>query len=95
MSGRFEWDEDKAERNLRLHGVAFTEALKVFTDPLAIEEYDAEHSTKGEARYTRIGLSGARVLFVVFTVRKEKIRIIHAREANRIMERLYAKHKTR
>ena len=32
MSGPFEWDEDKAERNLRLHGVAFTEAVKVFDD---------------------------------------------------------------
>jgi len=55
MSGPFEWDEDKAERNLRLHGVAFTEAVKVFDDTRAIEEYDAEHSSKDDARYTRIG----------------------------------------
>ena len=93
MSSRFEWDEDKAERNLRLHGVAFPEAVKVFDDAIAIEEYDAEHSTKDEARYTRIGMSSTRLLFVVFTVREERMRIIHARKADRIMERLYAKQK--
>ena len=94
MSGPFEWDEDKAERNLRLHGVAFTEAVKVFDDTRAIEEYDAEHSSKDDARYTRIGLSGRRLLFVVFTVREERTRIIHARKADRIMEKLYAKQQT-
>jgi uncharacterized DUF497 family protein len=61
MSGPFEWDEGKAERNLRLHGVAFSEAVKVFDDTRAIEEYDAEHSSKDDARYTRIGLSGTRL----------------------------------
>jgi uncharacterized protein len=94
MSGPFEWDEDTAERNLRLHGVAFTEAVKVFDDTRAIEEYDAEHSSKDDARYTRIGLSGTRLLFVVFTVREERTRIIHARKADRIMEKLYAKQQT-
>lgn len=36
MSGAFQWDEDKAERNLRLHGVPFTEAVKVFDDNLRL-----------------------------------------------------------
>jgi uncharacterized DUF497 family protein len=31
--GRFEWDEEKAEINLRKHGLAFNEILPVFDDP--------------------------------------------------------------
>ena len=91
MTGPFEWDEDKANHNWRMHGVAFAEAIKVFDDAHAAEEYDAEHSSEKEPRYSRIGLSGIHLLFVVFTVRGGKTRIIHARRADRIMERLYAK----
>lgn len=69
-------------------------AIKVFDDSGAVEEYDAEHSSYGEARYSRIGFSGTRLLFVVFTVHQGKIRIIHARKADRIMEKIYAKHQT-
>jgi uncharacterized protein len=29
----FEWNEEKAQFNLRKHGVAFTEAITVFNDP--------------------------------------------------------------
>ena len=72
--------------------MAFAEAVKVFDDSGAVEEYDAEHSDDEEARYSRIGLSDTRLLFVVFTVRAGKIRIIHARKADRIMEKIYAKH---
>jgi hypothetical protein len=32
----FEWDLEKAEENLRKHGVAFTEAMTVFGDPLEV-----------------------------------------------------------
>ena len=45
MTSRYEWDEDKNDRNLRAHGVAFPEAIKVFDDLGAAEEYDATHST--------------------------------------------------
>lgn len=36
MSLEFEWDEDKARRNLTKHGVSFEEATTVFGDPLAL-----------------------------------------------------------
>ena len=93
MEGPYEWDEDKAERNWLAHGVSFAEAVKIFDDARAVEEYDAGHSND-EPRYSRIGFSGTRLLFVVFTVRGGKTRIIHARKADRIMERLYAKDQT-
>ncbi len=59
-----------------------------------LREYDATHSTYDEPRYSLIGFSGTRLLFVVFTVRQGKTRIIHARKADRVMEKIYAKHQT-
>ena len=77
----FEWDDAKAERNLRIHGVDFQEARTVFEDPFAITIPDDLHSGD-EERSIILGLSLlARVLLVVHTERKERIRIISARKA--------------
>ena len=89
----YEWDEEKAAENFEKHGVAFSEAVKVFDDHSSVEEYDIDHSTPDEARFWRIGYSGPHLLYVVFTVREEKIRIIHARQASRLMEQMYAENK--
>ncbi len=35
--GSFEWHAEKAQTNIRKHGVAFEEALTVFADPLAVD----------------------------------------------------------
>ena len=37
---RFEWDETKAESNLRKHGIDFDDAIEVFYDPHAVFEQD-------------------------------------------------------
>ena len=42
--GEFEWDPLKAARNLKTHGVAFTQALAVFADPQAQIFDDPDHS---------------------------------------------------
>lgn len=77
----FEWDDEKAQRNLRIHGVDFQEARTVFEDPFAITIPDELHS-EDELRFIILGLSLlARVLLVVHTERKERIRIISARLA--------------
>jgi uncharacterized DUF497 family protein len=77
----FEWDDAKAERNLRIHGVDFQEARTVFEDPFAITIPDDLHSDD-EERSIILGLSLlARLLLVVHTERKERIRIISARKA--------------
>jgi len=87
---RFEWDEDKASANVRKHGVAFEQAIKVFEDPDAIEIVDDEHSAD-EVRFATIGSVGPALLYVVFTSRGDAVRIIHARGADRRMKRLYEK----
>ncbi|MGC2235251.1 MAG: BrnT family toxin [Pyrinomonadaceae bacterium] len=41
---RFEWDKEKAETNLKKHGISFEEASTVFGDIFAKMFYDDEHS---------------------------------------------------
>ena len=52
----FEWDEVKAEQNLRKHGITFEEARTIFGDPFAMTIADREHSAD-ENRYVDIGTS--------------------------------------
>ena len=77
----FEWDQNKATRNRRKHGVAFQEAATVFGDPLALTYRDPDHSID-EDRFITIGISReGRVLMVAHLDRGENIRIISARKA--------------
>ena len=86
---QFEWDPEKARKNLRKHGVSFEEAVTCFEDPLGIDFYDPDHS-KDEDRYILLALSKkGKVLVVVYTERKNKIRIISARKATRKEEEFY------
>ncbi len=76
----FEWDPQKAERNLGKHGVSFAEASTVFGDELAITVPDPDHSTE-EDRFITVGWSNRRrLLIVAHTDRGDRIRIISARE---------------
>ncbi len=78
---KFEWHEAKAEANLQAHGVSFDLAKSVFKDPFAIERLD-DRKDYGERRFVIIGMAeGHVVLFVAFTEREERIRIISARRA--------------
>lgn len=83
----FEWDEEKAANNFKKHGVLFETAAKVFLDENRIEIYDAVHSID-EDRYITIGLAGE-VLFVVYTERRPRIRLISARLATARERKLY------
>lgn len=86
---RFEWDENKAERNLTKHGVSFTEAKTVFDDPLYVDFYDPDHS-EDEERYLLVRTSHQRRLLIVsYTERANSIRIISAREATKAERNAY------
>ena len=77
---RFEWDDRKADTNLRDHKVSFALARLVFDDPNALDEVDDEPD---EERWARIGLAQGLFLYVVYTDRGHRIRIISARRAER------------
>ena len=83
----FEWDEEKNAANVRKHGIDFEEAAHVFEDDDRIEIYDMSHSGE-EDRYNTIGMVN-NVLFVVYTERREAIRIISARPATRRERSVY------
>ena len=61
--------------------------MLVFNDLQRIEIYDMEHSTS-EDRYNTIGMVHD-VLFVVYTERKENIRLISARIATKTGRSIY------
>jgi len=83
----FEWDEEKANANLRNHRISFDEATTLFTDPFSITIPDPDHSVD-EERYLDVGSSDkGRVLVVVYTERSSNIRIISCRKATPIERR--------
>ena len=86
---RFEWDPEKADENLRKHGVSFDEALSVFEDPLGITYPDPDHSDV-ERRLVTFGYSSSnRLLVVSNTERDDTLRIINARPATRSERKIY------
>jgi hypothetical protein len=77
----FEWDQRKAERNRRKHGISFDEAVTVFADPRELMIDDPDHSVD-EDRFVSVGQSAlGRLLVVGYTERGSKIRLIFARRA--------------
>lgn len=86
----FEWDEGNIEKNERKHGVSNKEAEEVFVHrPLLIID-DRMHSGD-EKRFQAFGTNGQKLLFLVFTIRKLKIRIISARLMDTQERRVYKK----
>jgi len=81
MALTFEWDNRKAIRNQRKHGVTFEEAATIFGDPLSLTIEDPSHSAN-EDRFVTIGLSATnRILIVIHIDRGQNIRLISSREA--------------
>jgi uncharacterized protein len=86
---QFEWDPQKAARNLLDHAVSFEEAMSAFGDPLSLTVYDDDHSDY-EDRYVLLGANDrSRLVVVVHTQRGENLRIISARLATRRERRAY------
>jgi len=87
----FEWDPEKAVTNLERHGISFEEASTIFGDPLGRIVDDPRHSV-GERRFVLMGRSDQqRLLAVMYTERREVVRIISARLATRRERRDYEK----
>ena len=83
----YEWDFKKAASNLRKHGVDFADAVIALEDEMALTLDD---NYPNEQRFITIGIDAlGRVLVVVYTFRREKIRIISARAATPRERRQY------
>ena len=82
----FEWDAGNREKSLLKHRVTNTECEEVFLDPhkRILKEILHLEGRNRERRYVMIGKTKAeRALFVVFTLRRDRVRIISARDLNR------------
>jgi uncharacterized protein len=76
----FEWDENKRRLNTVKHGIDFSDATEVFSDPAAYTF--ASKQSIAEQRYVTVGSAKGVLMAVIFTLRGMIVRIISARAAS-------------
>ena len=87
----FDWDEGNLNKNWSKHQVSNAECEEIFFNvPLLVAD-DRKHSTI-EKRYYALGRTNQeRELFIAFTLRNQKIRVISARDMSKKERAYYAK----
>lgn len=84
----FEWDDDNEEHIAERHNLTPDELEKAFADPRAISG-DA-YNYKGEKRFGLIGATpSGRLMYIIYTKRRGKIRIMTVKETNKAQKRRY------
>ena len=87
----FQWDSGNKDKNWLKHKVTSSECEQVFFNKPFIVHYDSQHSDT-EHRFYALGQTDlGRKLFVVFTIRNKKIRIISARDMSKKEREIYRK----
>ncbi len=87
----FEWDRGNLDKSYKRHGVTPNETEEIFLDENILISPDTKHSFS-EIRIKAIGKTAEKkLLFVVFTKRGNKIRIISARLVNKKEKSNYEK----
>lgn len=86
VHGDFEWDADKAVRNLAKHRVSFEEAASAMSDPLSQDFADGLQPAN---LVTLAATPFGRILYIVSTERDQRIRIISAPDATGHERRRY------
>jgi len=86
----FEWDKGNTDKNWEKHRVSDEECEEVFFDPNKKVLKDVLHSVS-EERYILIGQTKyKRSLFISFTLRKNKVRVISARDLKKKEKYLFS-----
>lgn len=89
----FEWDKWNLDKSYKKHGIIPNETEEVFLDEDVKIEKDVKHQQQ-ERRFIAIGeTTENKLLFVVFTIRENKIRIISGRIANKKEKEVYQANK--
>ena len=90
----FDWDQGNTVKNLIKHGIECRQAEESFLDENSLILDDIEHSNN-EKRFLMIGKDHQGVvLYLVFTQRLNKVRIISARIANKKERSFYEQNKS-
>ena len=85
----FDWDAGNRGKNSLRHGVTDAECEEVFFNEPLVVVPDKPHSAQEQRFYALGHTNQRRLLFVVFTTRGTRIRVISARDMNRKERRLY------
>ena len=84
----FEWDEGNLG-HIKRHNVEKKECEEAFFNKPLLVLKDEIHS-RSEERLQALGLTkGGRMLFIVFTLRSGKVRVISARDQNKKERKIY------
>ena len=75
----FEYDQAKSDSNRQKHGIDFQAAQALWEDPRCLV---VPARSMDEARFALIGELHSRLWTCVFTIRRDRIRIISARRAH-------------
>ncbi|OGQ04704.1 MAG: hypothetical protein A3F82_08410 [Deltaproteobacteria bacterium RIFCSPLOWO2_12_FULL_44_12] len=86
----FEWDSEKSRFNKIKHDVSFEEAIAVWEN-IHMEVRNLAHSEDTEKRSATMGWIGKKLYVVIWTKRKNKIRIISVRRAREREEAIFFK----
>jgi uncharacterized DUF497 family protein len=87
----FQWDLGNIDKNWEKHQISNIECEEVFFDDQKITLKDVLHSGK-EDRYIIFGKTkNKKLLFIAYTIRNNKIRIISARVADKKEKKFYEK----
>jgi uncharacterized protein len=85
----FEWDAGNENKNQEKHDVSRLECEQLFfNSPLLIYE-DVKHSHSEQRIYALGKTDVSRKLFIAFTIRDQRIRVISARDMNQKERKFY------
>ena len=87
----FDWDAGNETRSLQKHSITCEEAEEVFATRLFVPLGEQIEPFPHEPRYGLLGETATgKALFLVFTIRKERIRVISVRPMNAKEKKFYA-----
>ena len=89
----FDWDEGNIDKNELKHGVTCLECEQIFFNKPLLFLKDTIHSISEERYYAYGKTDSGRFLTIVFTIRKDKIRVISARDMSKKERNYYEKSK--
>lgn len=87
----FQWDEGNFLKSWEKHGVSPAESEQIFFNRPLVALHDEKHSATEERLFALGHTDLGRLLFVVFTVRENLIRVISARDMNSKEKKIYRK----
>lgn len=87
MAEAYEWNEAKNQRNIAKHGIDFADAFRIFEKAMLVRRDDRRDYR--DTRWIALGDLNGVVVVLVYTRRRQRVRIISIRRANRRERKVY------